>query len=205
MSYYTVATGKLREFLEIIKKATPPTQATQKWLEGLGFTSPTHSTFLQILEQIGFLDSSRRPMELYHEFRVDKTSKIAMAKGLRKGYSLLWETYPEPHKESSDKIENVFKSKGMSEDLAKRSERTFRTLQEFADFEVLKEVPPEIKTTEAVPMAPQVTFDDLQRGLVTPRTRELAVNINIQITLPERGEPEIYDKIFAALKKHFFE
>jgi len=211
VSYYTLVTGKFREFLEAIKKAKPPVpRATLKWLGGLGFKSKNHRVFLKLLQQIRFLDSNNVPTELYHEFRVDKTSKLAMAKGLRKGYSILWDTYTEPHKETPDALVDVFKAEGMGEDVAKRSENTFRVLADFADFDALEKAPHEPKKIGGTeePLKPQFSAEQLKQLLAEAKEskekRELAVNINIQISLPEKGEPEVYDKIFASLKKHFF-
>ena len=41
-------------------------------------------------------------------------------------------------------------------------------------------------------------------GTTISEKRELIVNINIQVNLPEKGDPEQYDKIFAAIKKNLF-
>jgi hypothetical protein len=129
MSYYTLVPGKFREFLDAIKKVKPPEpRASQKWLESLGFKSTRHRGFINLLMQIEFLNSSRAPTQLYHDFRDVRTSKIAMAKGLKKGYSILWDTYPEPYKETSVNRVNVFIAKGMSEDIAKRAETTFEVM-----------------------------------------------------------------------------
>ncbi len=43
-----------------------------------------------------------------------------------------------------------------------------------------------------------------QMGALFQQKRELGVNINIQVTLPETTDAEVYEQIFAALKKHFF-
>ncbi len=136
MSYYSLANKKLGEFLEVIKKVKPPEGSVGvKWLELLGFKTKSHRAFFPLLQQINFLDNNKEVTPLYLEFRVERTTKSAMAKGLKAGYSILWDVYEEPYRESAEALVDIFKANGMGEDLAKRAESTFRLFVDFADFD----------------------------------------------------------------------
>ena len=204
--HYVQSTRKIRSFLEKIKTERRPDHASIKWLNNFGFTSSTDEQFLSILETIGFVDSGRIPTDRWKNFQDKNKSGRVMAEALKDGYSILYKTYKEAHKKAPDDLIQVFKVElQLGEETAKKAYRTFSTLADFADFTLEKSLPEPEKPTEVVKMAPQVTLDEIQRALLSVKEkRELAVNINIQITLPEKGEPEDYDKIFAALKKHFF-
>ena len=211
MSYYTNRPGRLKEFLEKLKAAARPPIANNKWLDTLGFASKSYYQYLQILEQIGFVDSSRNPTERWKEFQDDRTSKAAMAQGIHEGYSILWKTYKDAHSESADNLRKVFQVElNVNEETAGRAYRTFTILKEFADFSALISegvVPPPQPGTPptGTPQEAQLfTLTPEQAGALFTQKRELGVNINIQVTLPETTDAEVYDKIFAALKKYFF-
>lgn len=211
MGYYVLSTNKFRRFLEKIKTERKPDKASNKWLQGLGFTAGNDYQFLQVLETIGFLDSSRVPTERWRRFQDRTQSGVVMAEALKEGYSILYRTFKDAHIKSADELIQKFKIElEVSEDTAKYAYRTFKVLVDYANFELPEKAPlkPERPEETEEPLKPQLTAEQLAQLLseakVSGEKRELAVNINIQITLPEKGEPEVYDKIFAALKKHFF-
>jgi len=192
-------TGKFRNFLKKIQKLAVPPKATVKWLESIGYTSKNDRDFLRVLQKIDFLDGSRVPTDNYKDFINVQKSKKTMAKCIKKGYSFLYKLFPEAHKESSDVLVNAFQREmNVKEDTAKIAERTFRVLCEFADFDALEKEPAII--TEELKAQPRF----VEPTLPIKSSRELIVNINVQITLPTTEKAEVYDKIFEALKKHFF-
>lgn len=210
MSYYVLSTNKLRKFLIKIQSERKPDDASIKWLKGLGFTASNDTQFLQVMETIGFLDSGRKPTERWRRFQDTTQSGKIMAEALVDGYSVLYKTFKDAHEKSSDELIQKFKIElEVSENIAKLASRTFKTLVDFADFDALEEAPPKKEEHRggmnlSKPVFTAEQLKQLQAGMLSKEKRELAVNINIQITLPEKGEPEDYDKIFAALKKHFF-
>jgi len=196
--------------LTTIQSERKPDEASIKWLKGLGFTAGNDYQFLQVCETIGFLDSGRRPTERWRRFQDRTQSGKVMAEALVDGYSILYKTFKDAHNKPIEELIQKFKVElEVSENLAKLASRTFKTLVDFADFDALEEAPPKKEEPkEGEEPSPEVSVEQLKQLLAEARVskekRELAVNINIQITLPEKGEPEDYDKIFAALKKHFF-
>lgn len=211
MSYYTLRPGRLKEFFEKIQDIARPPTASNKWLATIGFESKSYYQYLQILEQIKFVDASRKPTERWKEFQDVRTAESAMARGLREGYDILWKTYKEPYNESAENLTKVFQVElNVNEKTARRAYRTFTILSDFADFDALKEektkAPIPALTTQPSTVQPQPTFTITpeQASAIFSQKRELGVNINIQVTLPETTDADVYDKIFGALKKHFF-
>ena len=212
MTYYVMSTRKLSEFLEKIKSVSRPDKADGKWLDLIGFPSKNYYRFNKILERIGFIDSSGRSTSRWEAYQVPATSKKAMAEGIREGYDILWEAYPDAKNESGENLTKVFQVKlNVNEGTARRAYNTFLKLSEYADFSALgKEIPsngapPQAGGQAGAPPAGAgfILTPEVLDGL-TQEKRELGVNINIQVTLPETTEAKVYDEIFAALKKHFF-
>lgn len=207
MSLYTLNTGRFRNFLLDIKRIRRPEKISLKWLKGLGYGSSADRSFLKILEQIGFIDEKKVPTDRFRDFQNDITSKTSMAQGIIEGYHILYEVYPEAHNEPPNRIVNQFQTQlNVSEATAKYAETTFRILCEFADFTS----PSSIKADTDLPdqLSEKETILESQIKPPIPSTkngkRDVAININIQISLPVTEDAKVYDKIFEALKKHFF-
>lgn len=212
MRYGVENTGKLRNFIEVVRdKPRPTSGAIVKWIKGYGFTSSKDTQFLHILELLRFVDGSRKPVIAWRDFQDKSKSGKVMAKALLEGYKILYDKYPKAHTQNKDDLERVFIiDKALSDRRAAEAIRTFNVLLEYADKNVLKGSISSKPTSQPVlvtQVAPQVVPQlQPQQVLQMGRSekRELAVNINLQITLPETEDAEVYDKIFAALKKHFF-
>ncbi|MCK4829265.1 DUF5343 domain-containing protein, partial [bacterium] len=139
MGYYTVRNGKLKEFFEKIKGVARPSKANNKWLDSLGYAPNNYYQYLQILERIGFVDSTRQPTERWERYQVGATSKYAMAEGLREGFDILWQTYTDTPKQNKDNLTKVFQVKlNVSKETASRAYKTFMILSDFADFHTLE-------------------------------------------------------------------
>lgn len=210
MGYYAGRTGKLKEFFEKIKSVARPPKADNKWLTSLGFEAKNYYQYLQILERIGFVDSTRQSTKRWERYQVDATSKHAMTEGLREGFDILWQTYTDTPKQTKENLTKVFQVKlNVNEPTAQRAYTTFEILSEFADFTSLEKkstvpIDPDLEPSSPQKGQPLVTISPDQMSALIQQKRELGVNINIQVTLPETTEAEVYDQIFAALKKHFF-
>lgn len=216
MRYGVENTGKLRNFIELVRDKPRPTQgASVKWIKGYGFTSSKDTQFLHILELLRFVDGSRKPIIAWRDFQDKSKSGEVMAKALLQGYKILYDKYPKAHTQNKDDLERVFIiEKALSDRRAMEAIRTFNVLLEYADKKVLEGGIASPSITHPIggaQVTPQVTPQVIpqlqpQQILQTGRSekRELAVNINLQVTLPETEDADVYDKIFAALKKHFF-
>jgi len=198
---YTLVTGRLKELLSKIQGVGVPPKADAKWLTTLGYSSTNDRASLSVLKFIGFIDRADVPTQLWKDFR-GANSKAAMANALMSGYKELYETYPDAHQRRNDELESFFKShsKAGAQAIGK-TVTTFKALCELADFSSVPSPTPvsgEIK--EVLSPSP---------GVLTPSQPKVAVpghgltiNINIQLTLPEGADEAVYEKFFAAMKKH---
>jgi len=217
MRYGVENTGKFRTFIEIVRdKPRPSEGASVKWLKGYGFTSSKDPQFLHILELLKFVDGSRKPVIRWKDFQVKENSGKVMTEAILEGYKVLYDRYPTAHNASKEDLERVFIiEKELTDRQAKDAVRTFNVLIEFADRGVLdkkvistptpKTPTPHTPPSTITPVTPAVvSITPEQMSELIQQKRELGVNINIQVTLPETTEAKVYETIFAALKKYFF-
>src|SRR5690606_27991411 len=105
-------------------------------------------------------------------------------------------------------LTNFFKTEtGLGERAVSYMVRTFKTLVELADFSSTRyeqthsgQITPTISQSDSTTVPLDVEMPQLTHAAQTPAG--LSVNINIQLTIPESKDPEVYDNFFAALKKH---
>jgi hypothetical protein len=203
MSYnYTTKTGSLRAFLERIKtkELGVPDKVTQAYLETINYKSTHDRTIIRVLKSINFIGDDGVPTQDFKDFRTDKSRQV-MANALRKTYIELFKTYSKPFEKNREELEDFFAKTETS--VTKQTlglyVDTFKTLGEFADFEA----PPfEEGVSKKAEEEPE---KGIKKGQVIPQAPEgVAINLNIQITLPVTDNAEVYDKIFEALKRHIF-
>jgi hypothetical protein len=202
MTYtYALKTGSLKEYLQKLKskELSVPEKVNREYLKSVGYTSSNDFPIIRVLQSIGFIDKSDTPLQSLRDFRTQKSGQV-MADALRKAYEDLFKIYPEPNKRTREELENFF-AQGRP-DVKKFTLGlyldTFKILCEFADFGAVTEEKIEVTETGIRETAPK-------KSQLVPQVPEgLAINLNIQITLPVTDNAEVYDKIFEALKKHIF-
>jgi hypothetical protein len=190
---YTLKTGSLTKFFDHIVRAGVPDKVTIKYLESAGFKSTNDRSIMAVLKFIKFLDESGTPTENYINYRDKSKSRIILAQAIRASYPELFGIHPNANRKDLEALRDFFRPKtNAGEKVLNSIVSTFRALCELADFEAgpiqalqAIEKPVESKPTKA-------TFE------VAPTT----LNINIQLALPVTENSEIYDKIFASLKKN---
>jgi len=146
-----------------------------------------------ILKFIGFIDENGVPKEKYVNFRDSTKAKSVMANCLREAYAELFEIYPDAYDKDTQTLKDFFSTRVTAgEQVLARTVDTFKVLCEFADFKAPAEIP---KEELKVPPAEK----ELKEA---PQVRKFDINFNIQLILPTTNDADVYDKIFAALKKH---
>lgn len=204
---YTLVTGKLKSFLEKIQQAGRPDIVDKKWLASLGFHASNDATIIPILKFIGFVDQSGKPIDnIWLAYRGDKSrARKVLAEGICGGYAELFQTYPDAHQRSDSDLKSFFSTRSTAgAQVVSKTVTTFRTLCELADFSdvaALAQFP--VPVTEPLPPSGVVdTAPGITRTVVRGLGTGVTININIQLTLPETTDETVYDKFFAALKKH---
>ncbi|MCJ7430774.1 DUF5343 domain-containing protein [Candidatus Bathyarchaeota archaeon] len=182
------------------KQLGVPDRVNREYLQSIGYTSSNDFPIAAVLKSIGFIDGSNVPTQRFKDFRTEKSGQV-MAAALKETYDELFKIHPEADKKSNEELENFFASKKpeLKSTTLRFYNETFKTLCEFADFgAVTEEQAPEKGTVDK-----EVTV--VKKGQVIPQVTEgLAINLNIQITLPITENAEVYDKIFKALRENIF-
>jgi len=198
--YITVSGKRLKDFLAKIQVlGVPTTEVKPTWLSTIGFKGGNEYTLLRVLKFIGFIDASGKPTSRWTAYKNKTEAPKILTQAIHESYSKLFELYQEAHKASDANLMDFFSNTGKADPTVKKMVLTFKTLCELADFEAA-EKEPSPKQAEAAP-----TEEELKQQL-EPAYRGLGegvtININIQLTLPETKDPEVYRSFFQALKNN---
>jgi len=193
---YTPSPNNIQEFLEKLRTIAVPPKVSQSFLKTIGFTSSNDRYIIGVLKSLGFIDANGVPQQGWKDFRDRAKAPSAMASSIKSTYSELFDIYPDAPTRDASEIQNFFSTRlNVATATAQYMERSFRILCAFADFGAM---PTTAGVAEpAVPSVEKVV--EAAAG-----TREPTVNINIQLQLPATENADIYDSLFAALKKHLF-
>lgn len=207
---YSIAPGRIPNFLSHIQDAQVPEKVTHKYLESAGFTSKNDRSLIGIFKALGFLDGSGVPQERWNAYRHKGSAGAVLAQTIRECYSGLYAMYPDAHRKDDEAITNWIRSNtNHSADIVRRALKTFRMLTEKADFEAGsphidavtehdrgsdKHHPPG-ESTKVRQSAKKTT-------MVASEPATPAINVNVQLHLQASDDPAVYDAFFAAMKKH---
>lgn len=193
---YTPVPTKLRDFFEHVQMAgVPRRKVTQKYLQSVGFKSKNDRTLLPVLKALGFLDSTGNPTDSWKAYRNRDEAPAVMASAVTSTYADLFETYPDAHRKDTEALRNFFVSRtDVADATLARMVQTFKTLCELAEFEA---APGEEEPTPAAAVGAEPTAKEAPTA-----AGGLTLNVNIELHLPATDDAAVYEKLFAALKKH---
>lgn len=202
---YTQNTGSLLGIIKAIGTHGVPDKFTSKELPVWGFKSSNDRNIPNVLKFIGFLDGSAVPGDLWKEARTKPEQ--AVAKGVRAGYSELFKTFPDAHRKDVEALTNFFKAKTTVGDaVVKQMVATFRALAQYGAFDG---APTDAATAAPVtPTSPLPRLDSAAPAMLTHSVAAgsgLTVNLNIELSVPVDATGEVYEKFFAAMKKHLID
>lgn len=196
--------GNLKKFLtEKLPEANIPQKVNQKYFETLGYKSKNDRPIIGVLKFLGIIDSSGNPTQVYRDLRDSTKAKKVLGEQIRKSYTELYSVYPDAHNRDDEAIANVVRSNSdASKATIAMTVRTFKTLSELADFSNENY---EASTSNSIP-------DDNHTPSISKRIdaglsgdSAIVLNVNIQLTLPETTNYEIYDKLFESLRKNLLD
>ncbi len=199
---YTPNPANLRRFFEKIPETGIPGKVTLQVLKSLGFKSSNDRSILAALKSLKFVDDSGVPTEAWQRFRHTGQNAAVMASAIRAAYSDLFRTYPDANQKDNEALRNYFSSHSKSgQAVLNLMVRTFKTLCELSDFEA---VPAESAEPEEIVEVPggNVRNSSLKTAKLPKYESGLTVNINIALQLQATDDASVYDKFFAAMKKH---
>jgi hypothetical protein len=204
---YSPHAATVKRFLEHVQKAGVPDKVTLKYLEKVGFKTKNDRYILGILKFLGFVDSNGVPTKTWRAYRNKESAGATLAAAMRDAYGDLFRTYPDAHRKDNEALRNYFSAHTtVAESTLGLIVTTFKILASIADFESAVSVTGDEGREEARAPSGAKSAAKAHRESQTDdqRTARPVININIQLQLPATEDGAIYDKLFAALKKHLY-
>lgn len=203
MSYpYVNKTSSLKSFLEKIPNIAVPDKINQQTIYALGFKSKNDRPIIPTLKFIGLLNSDGTPTENYVNFRSREQAGAVMAKCLKSAYADLFKLYEDAHKRTNEELRDFFSTRTKGGDLVQSlTVSTFKILCEFADFGAEK---PKEEGDIKKGRSEEKGEKGERKSKMPQLSQGLAINMNIQITLPVTEDAKVYENIFKALREQLF-
>ncbi len=197
---------KFADFLDKIKVRGVPDKADRTLLKSCGFGSSYHDTFLTVLRFLGLVDKGV-PTDYWKQYRA--RPEAVLAERVRASYSVVFDHFGgDPISATDADLCKYFTAHtSTDQDTVQRIVRTFRTL--CARAALAPGAPDGMAGAEAAaaPPGPRPSLVDTGHpsGAVDGRgAPATVVNLNIQLTLPATEDAAIYDRFFAAMRKHLY-
>ncbi|WP_159087017.1 DUF5343 domain-containing protein [Loktanella sp. Alg231-35] len=196
---------KYQEFLKTLGGVGRPSSVDLAYIKKLGYKSSYELNFLAAIKFIGLVEAKRGggPTELWGKLRTDMGK--ALADGLTQGYADVFDFYPDAHLRDEEALANFFRGNSDADaESISRMVNAFIAVRDLSKFEDQSDE--QNFTDEAqADKASDKTKGDLETKSKPPIPAlpgRSAVNLNIQLQLPSDASGEVYDKFFAAMKKH---
>lgn len=200
---YAKTPTKLAGFFEGIQRDGKPDKASNKWLKSSGYTSSNDVSMINVLQFIGFVDTSRVPTDSWQAFRDQSKSKLVLADCIRNGYSLLFEHYPDAETRSPGDLSNFFRANTALGDRAiSLMVRTFQVLCSLADFSAATDNGTSSGANgNAASVRPDAPLVAQPQEMDSPAP---TLHIDFQVHIAADAPPEQIDKIFESMAKHLY-
>ena len=204
---YMLSTGLIPKIFEKIQNARRPERFTQDFLETkLGHSGGSARPIIQLLKRMGFLGSDGVPSSLYDQFRNTETQGVAVAEGMKRAFSELFERNEYVYDLSREQLTGhvVETTGGAKNDRSTTAiVGTFLALNEMAEFEGEVPEPPTPEPTTDLPApANPVTKAQATSPVTNSDSIGLTVGYTINLNLPETNDPEVFNAIFKALRNN---
>jgi hypothetical protein len=197
---YTQVAGKMRDFMRRIRETGVPAKVTQQWLSTLGYKSTNDRTLIGVLKGIGLIDSSGSPTDRWRQYRGADSGRV-LADGIRLAYKDLFSLYPDACSRSVQELQDFFGSKtSAGQRVVQLTVQTFKGLCEMADMSGSAVGGDAEDDLGATPAATPTVARPVRVG--PSSAPPMTVNINVQLTLPETTDENLYDRFFAAFRKY---
>ncbi|MBK8127617.1 MAG: DUF5343 domain-containing protein [bacterium] len=196
----------LKRFLDHIQRTGVPTAKVDgTYLKGAGFKDNNDIRIITVLKFLGLLDGEGKATELWQQYRNKEQAPALLGTILQKKYGRLFEMYPDAQNKDTEALRNYFTSKTkLGEKAVALTVSTFKALCEKARFDS-RSSGAHAPTPEALTSAPHLQPAFQQQRVVLPAASSPTVQINIELQIPATSEADIYDKFFAAMRKHLFQ
>lgn len=207
---YMTSSGLIPKILEKIQVAKRPERFTQDFLETkLGHPGGSARSIIPLLKRLEFLGSDGSPTDLYNQFRNAETQGIALAQGMKKAFSQLFERNEYVYDLDRPKLTSLIveiTGRAKGDPMVRAIVGTFLKLKDLADFESDIPLEPEDETENRESQTPRMPATTDVTQPLTPRS-DVGLNISytIKLNLPETTDPNVFNAIFKALRENLLE
>jgi hypothetical protein len=198
---YILSTNNLPKLFSTIQTAGRPQKVTHTYLKSLGFSSSNDRYLIGLLRTLGFIDATGTPTDRWVQYKNTQKARTVMADAIREGWSPLFALYPDANRKDDEAVRNWMRTANPSiaESTIGRALSTFRAVCKLGEFDAATTPAPSVdaqptSTTAAIASA----------TLPTASHGGLVINLNIELHIPPTENGEIYEKFFAAMKRHLF-
>ncbi len=200
---YAKSPKKLEGFLQRIQLAGKPEKASNKWLKSSGYTSSNDVSMINVLQFIGFIDSSRVPTDDWQAYRDQSNSRHVLARRVRESYSALFNHYPDAERRSPEDLGNFFRANSsLGDAVISLMVKTFEELCKLADFTAASRNGASGVDTENGSSSSTVSpLASPPQSIESPAP---ALHIDFQVHIAADAPPEQIDKIFESMAKHLY-
>ena len=210
MNYpYSTATGTITKILTKIQSVGQPSKVDKKWFSSLGFTKGSEHRMIAILKFLDFAESNGSPTERWSKFRSAKLGKSVLGDAIKSAYSELYNIYPNAHELDKDELTHFFSTRTTAGSLAlAHTVNTFKNLAEFASFVAVdnssqpSQDTDNMEPTKVSNKERSVSMQEKFTKIIDTQNKNITVNLNIQLTVPETTDEKVYDKFFQSMKRH---
>jgi len=187
---YVYSVGHISEVLQKIQNTGRPEKLTFPYMRDTWlFKNAQYSAVLDLLTDLGFIDSSGVPTSTYATYQNATVAKATLAAAIQAAYPGLFKAYPNAQSLPKETLTGYIKQQtGAEKSVLEKMVATFTKLCSLADF------------SNKVQSAPTAAAQTGERpGQVT--STMIPITMNIQIVIPSDATAEQYDKIFSSIKK----
>lgn len=205
---YTTKPNSIEPYFEAMLNAEAPPRFTTRFLESLEFKSTNDRLFINVLKEMGFLDTDGVPTDRYFEFLDRSNSARVVADGIRDSYSDLFAVQKNANELSTDEVFNKLRTlyKGAKkDDLIKRIASTFSYLCDYADFTLSRIDKPKLDNLQDINQTKDTNSTPPKESDPVKSVGNISLDslqYHINIVLPESRDQAVYDAIFKSLRDH---
>ena len=204
---YMASVGNIDAIVQKMRGAGTPPRFTHEFLSStLGFRSSNDRSFIKVLRALGMVTTDGVPTDRYNEFKNQLNGGVAMADGLRDGWSDLYLADQQAHKKTATELQQTFKTiTGKGDAVAQKMATTFKALSKHADF-------------AALPTATLTADDDKASDATTATTKTASIQTrlpsdlsslnlrhDVHLHLPTTSDVAVYIAIFRALREELLD
>lgn len=195
---YTTKPASLRRLMKDIPSKPKPPKFDKQLLQSWGFRDANDYSMIRVLKELGLLNATNEPTELYSQFMHISMGPAALSEPIRRVYQPLFAASHEPYRENPESLRNMFNiHSGGSERSIEQQIQTFKALCENADFKA--------QTLGQTPTGPTTGSQISAQPIQKQGSTVLPIQINLHIHLPENKTRRDYECIIEDIARYIFQ